>query len=257
MDWTDAKRVINDFASFGTRAATITGGGEPLLYAKLPDTIRHFYMLGIKVGLVTNGLYLDRLSRYELEMLTWCRISSSDSREFTGQYRSMLERVVGATSTVDWGFSHVVSRSPNYTTMKNVVEFANEHDFTHVRLTADILDAERVDLIPVREYLAGKDEKVIYQPRDESEKSSSCIIGYVKPLVAPDFKMYLCCGVQYALNSPTRDMPDELCMGDARDLQSVYADRKPFDVWCTRCFYGDYNRMLGTQFTDLRHVEFV
>ena len=258
MDLTIAQAVIQDLAGIGCEAVTITGGGEPLCHPHIQEMLSAFDLHDVEVGLVTNGMLLDRLDENDLATLTWCRISNTDDRKFSVAYRRTLEDAVTRGPKVDWAFSHVVSSQPNLQEIARIVEFANEHHFTHVRLVADILHARDVDMGPVREYLTGIDQLVIYQPRNTPVPSSGCVIGYVKPVIAPDFKMYHCCGVQYALDPPSMDFPQELCMGDARHLSDLYAEkRKMFKVHCARCYYESYNSVLRPLVGEIKHQKFL
>lgn len=251
-----ALQVIREFAELGTLAVTITGGGEPLCHPGVGKMIHEFRRCGIKVGLVTNGLMLGVLDANTINALTWCRISNSDHRSLTTRYRQLLERVTEAR--IDWAFSHVVSATPNLPEIGRIVDFANEHGFTHVRLVADLLHPEDVSFVDIKEYLAGRDGLVIYQPRKRYLAGSQCLIGYVKPVVAADFRMYLCCGVQYALEDQQGGLPDELSMGSALDLGAVYDQpHVPFPVRCDRCYYSGYNTVLQAMVSDMHHMEFV
>lgn len=254
----EALGVIESFASYGCRAVTITGGGEPLCHPDLPEMLRAFHEHSIEVGFVTNGLLLYRLKPEDLSLVTWCRISNADTRDFDESYCETLERAMKAGPTVDWAFSHVVGRTPNLPEIEKILDFAAEHNFTHVRLVADIIDAANVDLDPVREALKGKDDIVVYQSRNRPISASKCLIGYIKPVIGPDFKMYLCCGAQYAMKEMSLDMPDALCMGDARDLASIYGgERKVYHVPCERCYYLAYNQALLPLIEGINHRNFV
>jgi hypothetical protein len=251
--------VIRKFSEMGCEAVTITGGGEPLCHPHLPEMVDEFCRHGVKVGLVTNGLLLPRVPVETLRKLTWCRISHGDDRRFTLQYRESLRTVVGSASSVDWAFSYVIGGQPDYASIREIVEFANEHGFTHVRLVGDLMHPEDAPFDRVRQSIQGVDRIVIYQPRKEFTRGKDCLIGYVKPLVSPDFWMYMCCGVQYALEPMSKDLPDELCMGSALDLESVYRDVSPRRVWCSRCYYQQYNDLLKvlSSPTSVAHREFV
>lgn len=257
MDIETAVKVIGNLAELGCRATTITGGGEPMMHPQLDQMIYAFARNGIKVGLVSNGLLLNHLPHYALGKITWCRISSMDGRPFTDRYRDTLHDVVAAP--VDWAFSHVVTATPDLETISRVVDFANAHNFTHVRLVANLLDVGNVDpdFKTVKKLLQGRDDRVIYQSRQQPVPCRKCMIGYVKPLVAPDFQVYLCCGVQYALMEKSLSLPEELCMGSATELEKIYAEIKPYDVPCAACYYTQYNDILMRLFDSPCHKEFV
>lgn len=257
MPFSLVEKVIKEFAQRGCKAVTITGGGEPLMYAHINETIELFHKYHIKIGLTTNGLLLGRLDPSVLDLVTWCRISSMDYRNFDFDYQEMLAGIL--RPKVDWAFSHVVGANPNLTAIKNLVLFANNHGFTHVRIVSDLLRVNNTksSFSDVRETLQGIDEQVIYQARNKPVPCSSCLIGYIKPLIAPDFKMYLCCGVQYALAKKSLDLPDELCMGTALNLEKTYQNFEPKITKCVSCYYTNYNNILAALQQDLIHKEFI
>ena len=159
---------------------------------------------------------------------------------------------------VDWAFSHVVTSRPDYAGIRKLVEFANDWKFTHVRLVANLLDPNNTNLERVKQYLSGMDQQVIYQSRIDSVESKSCAIGYIKPMIGPDFKMYLCCGVEYALENPTKDLPPQLCMGSAFNLAEIYGeDKKLYHVNCKKCYYEQYNAVLRPLLEGINHPEFL
>lgn len=197
MNYFEAKEVISKFAFMGCHSATITGGGEPLLHPEINDIIRVFLNNDISVGLVTNGKLLnEKIDRELFNKLTWCRISNGDFRTFDDNYKSKLSNVVKNTFDVDWAFSHVVSKTPNFEEIGRIVHFANDHDFTHVRLVADLFETKNIDLDEVKLYLDDNcvdDRKVIYQGRKTPEHGGDCYICHLKPVISADFKVYACC----------------------------------------------------------------
>ena len=218
------------------------------------------YRLGIKVGLVTNGLLLSKQWSL-LDRATWVRISHDDSRPFTREYVRDLSSVVEACPDVDWAFSYVVSKNPVLSNIKAVVNFAIDHNFTHVRLVSDLLDVEHSKMDFVKEVLPTLTDtgKVIFQSRTAPERGGDCYICHLKPLIAPDGKVYTCCGAQYAFNKPSKSLPEELCLGTYEELGTARANSIPFDgSICDRCYYMDYNRVLKAMCTPItKHKEFV
>lgn len=259
MSFDDALRIIEKLHKLGTQSVTITGGGEPLLYPHLKELFKAFHEAGIKIGFVTNGLLLNRLS---YEYVTWCRISNSDERKFNTKYFNNLVEAVEDNPNVDWAFSHVVSSKPNHAEIRRIVDFANLYQFTHVRLVADLLDYENVNLLEVKRTLRESnvdDDIVIYQSRNVPTIGGDCYICYLKPMIGADCKVYACCGIQYALKKPSKSLPKELCLGSAFDIEDIIKkSRKPFDGnICHRCYYDNYNKILGSILAKTQHMEFV
>lgn len=257
MGLKDSLDVIGALAEKGCKSVTITGGGEPLTYQHIEETIEEFAYHKIKIGLVTNGFLLKRISKSVLSKMTWCRISSMDERDFTREYQDDLVEVMEIP--IDWAFSHVVTSRPNLETIQKIVRFANQYQLTHVRLVSDLLSLGQIDarFEVIRNHIKHIDHKVIYQARNAPKPCSSCLIGYIKPVIGPDFKMYLCCGVQYALEKMTLDMPDELCIGSALDLDAVYKDIQPAKTKCVSCYYTGYNNILNALHGGIEHKEFI
>lgn len=248
------------FKKLGCKSATITGGGEPLLYPAINNLIRALNRyLNIKVGLVTNGTQFAKLEAYN--DITWCRISSSDDREpdWGG-----IKRAVQNAPEIDWAFSHVVTRNPNFKIIGPLVDFANQQGFTHVRLVADLLDIEATapKMADVKHFLSVQginDSKVIYQDRaDYVRGRKRCLISLLKPVIGADGGIYPCCGVQYAQVEPGRDYVEEMRMGFVNEMEDIWKNQGYFDgSKCARCYYDPYNVALELISTPLTHKEFL
>ena len=262
IDFNLASSIIAECRKAGTKAVTITGGGEPLLYPYFSELVDCFVENRIKIGLVTNGLLLHKVPKETLDKITWCRISNDDNRLFEGAYRDLLASAITASLKVDWAFSHVVSGTPNLDEISRIIEFANTHTFTHIRLVADLFQPEDVDMNTLKETLRSRgvdDAKVVYQGRKAFERGGDCYIGYLKPLIGPDGKIYACCGVQYAFEVPSKDLPQELCLGDALQINTILENSNiPLDgSRCVKCYYMNYNTLLRGMLMSVVHKEFV
>jgi len=251
--------VMSDAKDCGCEAVTITGGGEPLLHPKINNIISDIHNLGIEIGLVTNGTQFDKLLSETYEKITWIRISSGDHREWTEEYRDSLEKAVQTGENVDWAFSHVVSAKPNYHTITNVVQFANNHGFTHVRLVSDLLDLDNVELDEVRTELEKEnidDSLVNYQKRQTYvQGAKDCLISLLKPVIGADGKIYACCGIQYAFPEEHRDLVQP--MGDYTELKRIYQQQEHLDgSKCVKCYYDHYNTLLSAMKKEIKHERF-
>ena len=262
MSLEDATTIINDLARLGCKGVTITGGGEPILHPHINTIIELFIEAGIEVGFVSNGLLLHTVDPEVFNKVTWCRISNGDFRTFTDNYKEKLQEIVSACPDVDWAFSHVVSDKHNIDEMVRIITFANENNFTHVRLVADLFNPDDINMDLVKNGLEEKwidIDKVIFQGRKDPEHGGPCYICYLKPLIGADCRVYNCCGVQYALEEPTKNLPKELSLGSAFDLEEIMNEsHHAFDgSICHKCYYMNYNRVLGGLFDDIEHQSFV
>lgn len=254
--WREAIKLLG---AEGCVAMTVTGGGEPLLHPDIEQMldIAVAHLMGI--GLVTNGTMLDAL-RAVAVYLTWCRVSASDEGDRLG----WLGAVVDDHDCVDWALSYVVSSKPDMNNIAKHVQFANDHNLTHIRLVSDLLDAENANatMFDVASEMAKRkicDDLVVYQSRQRHTLGAEkCLISLLKPVIGPDGKIYPCCGVQYAKDDMALDLPDDMSMGIITDIPKIWKEQKPFcGLVCDRCYYDSYNTTLGLMQTPLKHRLFV
>lgn len=243
----------------GCKSATVTGGGEPLMHKGISLILDCMHNHHIKIGLVTNGLLLRRLNKDDLDKITWCRVSCSDERRFE-QAEEVIEWAVNAGKNVDWAFSYVAGKKYNAPNLNRYVNFANKHDFTHVRVVSDLLDLDNTTgMDKIKSSVTVDDSIVIYQGRKEFDAGQkNCLISLLKPVIGADGFIYPCCGVQYAHEQEDLDNPESMRMGRIEDIVKIYSDQKPFNgLQCFRCYYKNYNDILGQMILPMHHLEFV
>jgi len=258
------RRLAGNLKELGCEAVTITGGGEPLMHPDIEDIILMFCEHNIHVGLVTNGLLLNKLHSYVFNTITWCRVSCSDERKFNTKTREIMEAAYEEGPGIDWAFSYVLSTPGefDYKNLVQYVQFANAHNFTHVRVVSDLLNIKRCIPMERVEHVLKRntdDRKVIYQGRKQFDPGQrDCFISLLKPVIGADGFIYPCCGAQYAHENADLDMSVSMRMGHMDNINSIYQAQSCFDgSQCVRCYYKNYNDFLGILLADIRHGRFV
>jgi len=255
-----AVEIIWALERCGTQAITITGGGEPLMHPDFEEFVNFVGRRHIKMGLVTNGYLLPKISPEAISQMTWCRVSASDDRNIP----LLLEKVAEAarkSPRVDWAFSYVVTIDFDPEKLAEIIRTANDLKFTHVRVVADLVDLYNPpDMGEVMTEIRGMDvddKLVIYQGRKKFTRGSAkCLISLIKPLIGSDGNVYPCCGVQYALMDSSLDFDSRMCMGE--DIEKISIQQDYFDgSICDRCYYRQYNDALSHIISPLDHEEFV
>lgn len=249
--------LCQDLERLGCKAATVTGGGEPLMHKDIQKILCCLNDHDIKIGLVTNGLLLNKLTTDDFEKITWCRISCADERAFN---KDPIEDAILKGEEVDWAFSYVVGKNFNPANLNKYIAFANKYNFTHVRVVSDLLDLSNVsDMDKIKRAVTVDDSRVIYQGRknfDHGQKD--CRISLLKPVIGADGFIYPCCGVQYAHQYEDLDNPESMRMGRIEDIVNIYKNQKFFNgLQCYRCYYKNYNDILGQMVGEMEHLEFV
>lgn len=260
MPYENVKKVIDIYARLGCQAISITGGGESTLHPKIDSIIKYIKNSGINIGLVTNGININTIN--DLNLMTWIRVSFDDSRNFSHDFKHRLILAVNKNHEVDWSFSYVVTKAPNFDQIVRVIEFANDMAFTHVRLVSDLLDLDNVvDMDYIKHSISRyvEDDKVIYQGRKEfTHGRKKCLISLLKPVITVEGEIYPCCGVMYSHKDSKYDYDKTMCMGTVEDIQDIFSKQQNFNGSnCDRCYYDGYNEVLNNMTTDLKHKEFV
>jgi organic radical activating enzyme len=243
----------------GCKAATITGGGEPLMHKDISLILDSLDNYDIKIGLVTNGLLLHRLNVTDFNKITWCRISCADERDFD-EAQDIIEIAVKCGRNVDWAFSYVVGNNYNAENLNKYITFANKYNFTHIRVVSDLLNLSNVkNMNEIKKSIVTNDNLVIYQGRKEFDPGQKeCRISLLKPVIGADGFVYPCCGVQYAHQIEDRDNPQSMRMGRIEDIEKIYFEQKFFNgLQCYRCYYKNYNDILEQMVGKMEHLEFV
>lgn len=259
LPWLDVREMLIMFAVMGSRAITITGGGEPLLYPKINELVDIADRLGMKVGLVTNGVAIQRL---ETPAVAWLRVSFSDDRLPDKTFLDNLDAAVKRMPKTDWAFSYILTRRPKYDRIKTIVKFAEEHNFSHIRLVSDLMDLDNVpDMSKAKSALhdAPGETRVIYQGRKEyTTGQKHCLISLLKPTIGADGGIYPCCGVQYALVNPSRDFEKTMRMGHWTEFRDIMREQRHFDgSVCAKCYYKEYNDVLQMKVMRVKHKEHI
>lgn len=262
MPLSDIIDLFDRFAALGCKSITITGGGEPLMHKDIERIIEEALLRDIAVGLVTNGLLLHKISSTIFRDVTWVRVSVSDESDI----HLLFDEVSGIChSGGDWSFSYVVSDNGNADKISNVLYFAEDEAFSHVRIVNDILNPtcnlqslrDRV-LMTCRDY-GINDRLAIWQDRQHySVGRKRCLISLLKPVITASGHIVGCCGVQYAKPSEIGDYPKSMLMGSIKNIEEIWRGQHFFDgSRCVKCYYDHYNIALIRLVDDIKHERHV
>jgi MoaA/NifB/PqqE/SkfB family radical SAM enzyme len=149
--------LADDLIAMGVEAVTFSGGGEPLIYAPLPATIRRLAAGGIKIGCLTNGVALrGEVAAALAEHATWVRVSiDAADREtyarsrrvpaaFFDQVLANVERFVAASRGCSVGFSFIVT-AENAASIAEFCRIARAAGAAHVKLSACVVSNDAAE----------------------------------------------------------------------------------------------------------------
>lgn len=287
--------LLTELKGCGVESITFTGGGEPLVHRQAYEVFRHATKLGIKWGLVTNGLLLK--SEVALEVAngaSFVRISldagSDETHHFTHglpegqhQYTKILDNIrwvrtlnpyltIGASfCMMDQNFKEV------YKAAKDVKD--NGGSYLEVRPTFPtdwrgdgwgnaLSDPEgaKVEVDHARLHLNDANFSVIGMTgrfdavSNPDKQYSQCRIGPHTTVIGADCRIWHCC-VQRGI--------EEFCLGSVatRPFAEVWGEiastrnqrDSEIDVTkCPRCRYDGYNELIEKAVIgDQMHHQFI
>lgn len=108
MDKEVIKNVIKELYDNGTKAVEFTGGGEPTTHPDICEILEYSVSLGLDVGLITNGLLLDKLI-HVVKKLKFVRVSLDAACKETykkvhgvDSFDKVIENIKKITSNCDF-----------------------------------------------------------------------------------------------------------------------------------------------------------
>jgi MoaA/NifB/PqqE/SkfB family radical SAM enzyme len=145
------QEITDDLISMGTKAVTFSGGGEPLLYKKLPVIIEKLGRAGLKVGSLTNGDNLkgkmaEAFAKYgtwvRVSMDSWDDASHAKSRGSKGQgFTRLMENMrafADMGTTCELGVSFIIDKT-NHVHIEELCTTLKANGVRHVKLTGAIV----------------------------------------------------------------------------------------------------------------------
>jgi len=79
LPWRIMKSLLDDLYNMGVKSVILSGGGEPLVYKYIEDTLRLIREYGFDYALITNGWKLKGDIAKLLDDASWVRISADSS----------------------------------------------------------------------------------------------------------------------------------------------------------------------------------
>ncbi len=282
--------LIRDLADMKIKAVTFSGGGEPLLFEHIVESMRLILESSIDLSIITNGQLLSDERAQMLQRAKWVRISmDSCSAENYAKIRKIPEKYFDQVCEnisafakskqpdCELGINYVITPE-NSGEVYAMVEFAKGLGVNHIKLSAMITkDLEQLHA-PIKEQVIrqifqAKNDfqdrrfKVINKYEDDfalnavfQRTYSRCPIQQIITVVGADAKVYLCHDKAYV---PGGDLGD-LTKMSFKELWFSEATRQRFlnfnakKECCHHCVYDQRNIFINSYLDlDESQVNFV
>ena len=257
LDYAEIRPIVDELYSLGTRAISMSGGGEPDCHPQINRIINYISQKGIDVAIVSNGKNLNKVEDEYLNMLQWIRISGTSSRpvDLEKLYQDMKR-----APDADWGMSYVLgNEQAPYKNLEKAITFTNKYKLTHLRIVSDMMHPDENRLADAKKHFGRTNDKIIWQERTSNEKGiKKCLVNLLHPIIDADGNIQPCCGIHFATDPPAYDFGEQTAIGHWTKLSHMIKNQTPFDGKdCKICQYGDYNRALEMILNIPKHRRFV
>lgn len=288
IPWEKMQEIIQNFGEMGIKALTLSGGGEPLVYSRITDTMKLILEKNIDLSIITNGQLLGGEIAQVLSNSKWVRISFDSSNANTyAKARGISAKDFDQVCNNIKNFSKIKSKHcelginfvinhQNSEEIYDAAKLVKELGANHIKFTARITK----DLEKYHEPFKLKVINQIHKAIDELSEPGFSVINkyeydfnsvfqrkyckcYMKEFVtviAADCKVYFCHDKAYTTNGVIGDL-NKISFKElwfSKELQNRF---KNFDATkeCNHhCVYDDRNMLLNDFFMlNEDHINFI
>ena len=231
--------AIGDLHKMGTRSITFTGGGEPVMNPNFNMMVSMALSLGFQVGLVTNGVLLDKIDN--IDKFHFIRVSldahnKEDYKKVKGAdyFDIVIDNIRNALKKNEIiGLSYVVGPHNNKDLYK-AEDLANDLKVAYIQIKPSYVN-ERKEIFTDFEY---PDGRAIGTKRYLPEDNVPCTIAALVGIIGANGDVYYCCQGRGV---------DRLTLGNLKDktFKQLWTERlalRPNVSLCPMCRYMNYTK---------------
>jgi MoaA/NifB/PqqE/SkfB family radical SAM enzyme len=238
LPWSVYQSLLGELYDIGTKSITFTGGGEPLTNPRFNQMVGAAFMLGFQVGLVTNGVLLDKVENLESYKFIRVSLDSHNKEDYiklkgADYFDKVLDNIKKALKHNEViGISYVVNGINNKDLYK-AEELANELGVAYLQIKPAYIDSK---IFTDFEYPDGR--PTISTKRYMATDNTPCNIAALIALIGADSNVYYCC---------QHRGKDKFNLGSLKehsfiDLWKKRLSLKPNVSLCPPCRYMNYTR---------------
>lgn len=282
--------IVRDISDMGVKAVTFSGGGEPLLYPYIEETMEKLLQAGVDLSIITNGSLLQGRKAELLAHAKWVRISIDSAIDESycrirgikeHSFDRLCENIAAFAKIKDKGCElgiNVVVGKENYQEIRHMAELMKSLGVNHVKFAplcsnhtteyhAPFMKEVIRELGAVKKELDDENFRIIDLYTDDFSNSviferqyTQCPIKEFVCVIAANEKVYYCHDKAYLSDGVVCDLANQSLK---EGWYSAETDRlfQEFDaVKCCKqhCVYDSRNELINTFLNmDLNHVNFV
>lgn len=282
--------IIDDMGKMGVKAVTFSGGGEPLVYPYIEETMEKVLQTGIDLSIITNGSLLADRKAEILAHAKWVRISidSIDPQNYA-RNRGISENAMDILLNNIQNFAAIKDEHCEFG-VNFVVGKENYKEITELAVTMKKLGVNHVKFAPLisnetEEYHKDIKDEVIQTLNKLSEELNSdkfkiidlytgdfdhyevfkrtysrCPMKEFICIIAANSKVYYCQDKAYLSDGCVCDLKHQSFM-EGWYSEEVIKKSKEFDakLMCKQhCVHDSRNELINSWLDmDMNHVNFI
>lgn len=281
--------IVRDMKDIGVKAVTFSGGGEPLLYPYIEETMEAVLDAEIDLSIITNGTLLTGRKAELLSQAKWVRISLesgcaetySKIRGVAGEaFEDLCENIrefaQNKSKDCELGINFVIGPG-NYKEVYQAGKLMQSLGVNHIKYTALMSDnAEKMHepfknqvIEQIHQLMDENEAEVKIINLYESDFDTNAVFGrnynfcgikdYVT-VIAANSKIYYCHDKAYLSQGEIGDISDRSFkeVWFSEETTRKFAQFDPQEVCRHHCVYDDRNELLNTFYSlDKNHINFI
>ena len=290
IPWEKMQEIISDISDMGVKAVTFSGGGEPLVYPYIVETMQQILNAGIDLSIITNGQLLNGERADVLANAKWVRISFDSANAQT--YAKVRQLPLTAFDEVcnnirefskkkqnncELGINFVINHE-NADQVYDMAKMVKELGVNHIKFTARVTkdlfeyhepfkqnvieqihraEAELQDdgFRVINKYEGDFDSALVFHRCYEK-----CYLNRIFTVIAADSKVYFCHDKAYVKEGIVGDLKNQSFkeLWFSQETAERYQNFNPQKECDHHCVYDDRNELLNTFYSlDRKHINFI
>jgi radical SAM protein with 4Fe4S-binding SPASM domain len=289
IPWSIMKKTISDMKEIGVKAVTFSGGGEPLCYPYILETLRMVMEENIDYSMITNGQALQGEAAKLLQKAKWVRISFDSANKDTYEgirrvntFDQILANIANFANakmeTCTLGINCVVTQN-NANEIFDICKLVKELGADNIKLSPIMIKTEEESYHnAIKDSVMGQIKEAKIKLEDETfhivdkysndaaieddyrKEYSKCHIQNFFAVIAADSKVYRCHQRAYMevgeLGDLTKQSFKEIWY--SQETIDKVNDFNPQNDCCFRCVFDERNKLLDDFINiDRNHVNFI
>lgn len=215
--------ILGVFKKYGGETLDLCGGGEPLMHSEIEYIFKYIKKLGLEVGLVTNGLNIDKNKKPELydlilDTCSYVRISFESGSSDTFKKIKKKDRFVKILNNVgkliedkkdnlEVSYKYTIPNNYSLLDIKNAIMIADYLKFDNIQFKAvcncddKLKDSDRKSLNKFINKIKVDTKVICSLKKTERLPEDSHVCCALRLLIDNYGNIYICCYYQHREDS--------------------------------------------------------